>query len=338
MEIISVDQLSRMTGAAANENMRSVAVALNAFGERLGLDRPWRLAHYLAQLMHESGSFRYDREIASGEAYEGRKDLGNTEPGDGVRFKGRTGLQLTGRANYRQFTAWARKTFPRVNVPDFEANPDLVNTDPWEGLAPLFYWSTRKLNKLADENDLEQITKKVNGGTNGLPDRIRKYVRAALVLNGYGPVDVLAFQTWAQQQGLLPQDKPGEPSQRDGDAGPKTRAAMHMALVRKAQPALPPLTIDGTAVEVIKPSPVVSEVEVEKEVQVAVVPESATKRGIPWLVGGLGFLTAPLTWFFDLDRGSQIILGTVVGVLFVLLLLRGELIIRRIKTLVAEIG
>jgi putative chitinase len=322
---VTVDQLSLMAGVAPNDNMRSVAVSLDQFGAKLGLDLPHRLAHYLPQLLHENGNFKYDQEIASGAAYEGRKDLGNTQPGDGTRFKGRTGIQITGRSNYRQFTAWCRKM--GFNPPDFEDNPELVNTDPWEGLAPLWYWSTRKLNALADDNDIEQITKKINGGLNGYADRIKKYVRVALVLNGYGPKDVLAFQTWAQLKGLLP---PGA-QQLDGDPGPKTRAALHMALakimptVRRSDPA-----------PVVKAAPVVTETEVEKEVPV--VAEGSTKRGVPWLVGGLGILSAPFTWFFDLDRSAQIMVGTGVALLFVILLWRGELIIKRIKTLAAQIG
>jgi putative chitinase len=336
MNIITVDQLALMAGVAPNANMRSVAVSLNQFGPRLGIT-VWRLAHYLAQLMHESGAFRYDEEIASGRAYEGRKDLGNTEPGDGERFKGRTGIQLTGRANYRQFYRWAKKMFPDVAVPDFEAHPELVNTDPWEGLAPLFYLTTRKLNALADENDLEQITKKVNGALKGLEDRITRYIRVALVLNGYGPKDVLAFQTWAQQQGFLPQDKPGEPTQRDGDPGPKTRGALHMALVKKGE-ALDGPIIDGIATEVLKPSPVTTEVEVEKEVAVAVVPAGSTKRGVPWLLGSVPILGGVFTWFFDLDRVAQITIGSGTALFVLLLLFRGELIIRRIKSLVAEVN
>ncbi len=83
---------------------------------------------------------------------------------------GRTGMQLTGKANYQAFYDWCVER--GFNSPDFVANPDLVNTDPWEGLVPLWYWDSRNLNRYADQGDIETITKKVNGGMNGFDDRV----------------------------------------------------------------------------------------------------------------------------------------------------------------------
>ncbi len=82
------------------------------------LDNSLRLIHFLAQLAHETGNFRYMEEIASGAAYEGRKDLGNTQAGDGKRFKGRGPIQLTGRANHRKYGQ-------QLGI-DFENNPEIV--------------------------------------------------------------------------------------------------------------------------------------------------------------------------------------------------------------------
>lgn len=122
-----------------------------------------RLAHFMAQLCHESGSFRYMEEIASGAAYEGRADLGNTEPGDGRRFKGRGPIQLTGRTNYR--------AFGRAIGIDLERHPEIAAV-PSIGLhVALEYWRSRGLNALADADDVLAITRKINGGTNGLADR-----------------------------------------------------------------------------------------------------------------------------------------------------------------------
>jgi putative chitinase len=132
-----------------------------------------RQAHFLAQLGHESMSFVYAEEIASGAAYEGRASLGNTEPGDGMRFKGRGLIQLTGRANY---TAYGRAIGRNLTDGD---NPKLVATDPALAVdAACWFWSMRNLNPLADGDDLTAITRRVNGGLNGLEQR-RAYLRRA---------------------------------------------------------------------------------------------------------------------------------------------------------------
>ena len=211
-----------------------------------GLNRPHRLAMYLGQLAHESGGWVYDREVwgdtAAQKRYEGRKDLGNTQPGDGYRYRGRGPIQITGRANTTDFRDWARKLDPAA--PDFVANPDLINTDPWEGLGPIWYWDTRQLNRYADQGDFLTVTKRINGGTSGLADRETRYTRAALVLLGYGPGDVRKFQTAA---GL----------QADGIDGPKTRAALHHALLAQPlasfgdAPAAPEKTAAGLAAAIL---------------------------------------------------------------------------------------
>ena len=221
---LTAEHLSAIAGAGVNDNMRSTVAGLAKAGVGAGLEKPHRLAHYLGQLAHESGGWRYDREIwgptAAQKRYEGRADLGNTQPGDGSRFRGRGPVQITGRANYRSFTAWARRMDPKA--PDFEVTPDAVNTDPWEGLGPIWYWSSgnptrSSLNSYADANDLTTITRRINGGTNGLADRQAKYVRAALVLAGYGATEIRRFQLEAGLTG-------------DGIAGPRTLAALHQWL------------------------------------------------------------------------------------------------------------
>lgn len=127
------------------------------------LDTGLRLAHFMGQCAHESGGFRYMEEIASGAAYEGRADLGNTQPGDGKRYKGRGPIQLTGRANYRAFGR-------EVGI-DFEAHPEIVAFPSIGLMAAVRYWNSRGLNAKADADDLLGITKAINGGTNGLEDR-----------------------------------------------------------------------------------------------------------------------------------------------------------------------
>ena len=135
------------------------------------INTPLRQAHFLAQVGHESGQLRYTEEIASGAAYEGRKDLGNTQPGDGVRFKGRGLIQLTGRANYTAFAQACGQ--------DVVANPELVAQKPALAVdAAVWFWGEHGLNALADKDDVLGITKCINGGTNGLADREALLARA----------------------------------------------------------------------------------------------------------------------------------------------------------------
>lgn len=225
MKITAAQLRAIALGTPKAGNIPSVIVALDRFGGTCGLDRAHRLAHYIAQLAHESAGFRYDRELwgptAAQRRYEGRKDLGNTQKGDGKKFAGRTAIQITGRYNFRQFSAWAKRLDPAA--PDFEADPDLINTDPWEGLSPIWYWHVgnptgKSLNVYADRNDAEMVTRRINGGLNGYADRLKYYTRAALVLLGYSVTDVKKFQRAA---GLVV----------DGIAGPATRGALFDRLI-----------------------------------------------------------------------------------------------------------
>ncbi|EFF82090.1 glycoside hydrolase family 19 protein [Acinetobacter haemolyticus] len=141
---------------SANVHMRTYKI----------LENEQRLAHFIAQLAHESGNFRYMEEIASGAAYEGRKDLGNMEKGDGARYKGRGPIQLTGRANYRKYG--------RALGIDFESNPQIVALPSIGMLVACKYWADNGLNELADKDDINLITLRINGGYNGLADRKAK--------------------------------------------------------------------------------------------------------------------------------------------------------------------
>lgn len=156
---------------AGPERAAELAVCANVYFPAYGLmEKPRRLAHFMAQVVHESGSFRYMEEIASGQAYEGRADLGNVQPGDGKRYKGRGPIQITGRANYR--------TFGRAIGIDIENHPEIAAI-PSIGLhLALEYWKAKGLNALADADDVLTITKRINGGTNGLADREAHLVKA----------------------------------------------------------------------------------------------------------------------------------------------------------------
>jgi predicted chitinase len=134
-----------------------------------------REAAFLAQLAHESAELRYMEEIASGAAYEGRKDLGNTQPGDGKRYKGRGPIQLTGRANYSKYGQLLGLDL--VNEPTVAATKEVGFRIAGQ------YWKLNGLNELADQQKFKTITKRINGGYNGLDDRIKYYDRAKKVLN-----------------------------------------------------------------------------------------------------------------------------------------------------------
>lgn len=146
--------------AIAAEFGIAAAIHFPAYGVLISTQR---LAHFLAQLAHESDSFHAMEEYASGRAYEGRADLGNTQPGDGVRFKGRGPIQCTGRANYRRYG--------RAIGIDLERHPEIAAI-PSIGLhIALEYWKDRGLNALADADDIMAITRKINGGLNGFAER-----------------------------------------------------------------------------------------------------------------------------------------------------------------------
>lgn len=129
-----------------------------------------RIAHFLGQTCHESAGFRTTEEFATGDAYEGRRDLGNTQKGDGRRYKGRGLLQLTGRANYREYG--------KLLKVDLENNPDRAAEPVLSLRIACEYWKSRKINAACDRDDLITVTRLINGGTNGLEDRRDKTSRA----------------------------------------------------------------------------------------------------------------------------------------------------------------
>jgi predicted chitinase len=135
-----------------------------------GIDTPQRMRHFLAQMGHESGNFKYLKELGSPgyfNKYEGRKSLGNTQPGDGARYKGRGIIQLTGRYNYKKYGD--KLGIDLVNNPELASNPDVALRIAAQ------YWKDKGLNKLADNDDLRGITKRINGGHNGLRHRQKLY-------------------------------------------------------------------------------------------------------------------------------------------------------------------
>lgn len=146
-----------------------------------------RKAAWVAQVGHESGCLRYTREIWGPTKqqlrYEGTtlaKRLGNTQPGDGLTYLGRGLIQITGRTNYRQCTERMAALVRGVDVPDFEESPGLMERQDWAALTAALYWTTRKLNRFADSGDFAELTRRINGGYNGLAHRQALYTAALL--------------------------------------------------------------------------------------------------------------------------------------------------------------
>jgi putative chitinase len=168
------------------ERAELVAGPLSAACAFYGIDTPDRLAIFLAQVGHESGGFRYATELwgptAAQRRYEGRADLGNTEPGDGERFKGHGYIQTTGRFNHARVRDRLRERFPHLGVPDFEAEPERLAEVQWACLSAADYWDDKGLNALADAGDFLLITRRINGGFNGLADRQARWERARRAL------------------------------------------------------------------------------------------------------------------------------------------------------------
>lgn len=160
--------------SAVSAFFRPLMAAMDEFG----ISTPARQAAFLAQIGHESGQLRYVREIATGEAYEGRKDLGNTQRGDGVRFKGRGLIQITGRANYLQCS---KALFGDDRLIQF---PELLEDPVYACRSAAWFWQSRGLNDFADDGmkGFGVITRRINGGVNGMADRLALYRKAQEVL------------------------------------------------------------------------------------------------------------------------------------------------------------
>ena len=145
--------------------------AIEAALREYDIDDGMRMAAFLAQIGHESAGLHYALEIwgptVAQHGYEGRADLGNTQPGDGFRYRGRGLIQVTGRANYA-------KASEALGL-DFVAQPELLEQPEYAARSAAWYWHAHGLNELADVGDFMTITRKINGGTNGYADRLRLY-------------------------------------------------------------------------------------------------------------------------------------------------------------------
>ncbi|MGO4416784.1 glycoside hydrolase family 19 protein [Cupriavidus sp. KB_39] len=163
---------------AAGRRADVFALPLVDAAQRFDISKPARLAGWLAQLAHESGQLLYTREIwgptPAQLRYEGRVDLGNTEPGDGKRFIGRGLIQITGRKNYLLCGLGLHL--------DLLAMPALLEQPIAAAASAGWYWQAHNLNRFADAGDFVGLTRAINGGTNGLADRQQFWARAKTAL------------------------------------------------------------------------------------------------------------------------------------------------------------
>lgn len=176
--MLTNETLKKIYPHSSEKNRHKFLPYLNQYMMEYNINTVERQAAFLAQIGHESAQLAYTEEIASGRIYEGRRDLGNIEKGDGMKYKGRGLLQITGRHNYLQLDNLIS------NLPmgtEFITNPELLREPLYATLTACWWWHNRKLNKLADtpsEENFKKITKIINGGYNGYQNRHKLWLLA----------------------------------------------------------------------------------------------------------------------------------------------------------------
>lgn len=174
---LTADQLARCCVCSVARALQWLPHLLDAMAD-YEINTPPRQAAFLAQIGHESGGLRYVKEIwgptPAQARYEGRADLGNTQPGDGFKYRGRGLIQVTGRTNYR--VCGAALLLP------LEEQPELLELLQYASRSAAWFWESHGLNALADAGEFERITRRINGGVNGLVDRMARLSIASEVL------------------------------------------------------------------------------------------------------------------------------------------------------------
>jgi len=184
---MTIEQLMACTGC---KNAASAAFWLHWLDDAMAayrIDSPPRKAMFLAQIGHESGGLRYSTELwgptPTQLRYEGRRDLGNTQPGDGKLFRGHGLIQTTGRSNHAAARDRLRARWPNRSVPDFEAHPELLASPEWSALSAADFWDAHGLNVYADKGDFDGASDVINrghktareGDANGYASRLALY-------------------------------------------------------------------------------------------------------------------------------------------------------------------
>jgi len=171
-ELITADRFYAIAPQTSLGVLAPLVAPLNIALAKYEINTPLRICHFLAQMYHESDGFNASEEYASGDDYDDRTDLGNTPQidGDGRLYKGRSFIQITGKYNYQDLSDY-------LGI-DFVSNPEWLALPEYAWLGAGWFWDTRNLNNLADQDDIYNITLRINGGTNGYQDRLDALCRA----------------------------------------------------------------------------------------------------------------------------------------------------------------
>ncbi len=171
----TLDSLRKLSPNGKASVINAIAPFIDKYAGQYEVNTDLRKKHFLSQAAHETDGFNTLREYASGAAYEGRIDLGNTQPGEGKKFRGRGIFQTTGRNNYERASM---KIFGDKRL---LTNPELLEQPEYAVKSAFIFWNDKKLNTLADQGDtpaiIKAITKKINGGYNGLQERMDYFAR-----------------------------------------------------------------------------------------------------------------------------------------------------------------
>lgn len=178
---MDANTLAACTGSSASRAAAWLSPITSAM-DMYQINTPKRQAAFLAQIGHESGGMNWTHELwgptDAQKSYEPPSSkatqLGNTQPGDGLRFRGRGLLQITGRANY--------DAVGRALCLDCTSNPDLLSDPNWASQSAAWWWQQHGLNELADAGDFQSITRRINGGLNGYDDRLRLWAASKQAL------------------------------------------------------------------------------------------------------------------------------------------------------------
>ena len=174
--MITIEQLKYICPAVSLKNLMIYQPILNEQMQLFDVNTNIRIQHFIAQIAHESGQFIYVKELDSGKEYEFRKYLGNVNAGDGVKFKGRGLLQITGRSNYSKLSTYLFGNDILLSKPELLEIPENAVK------ASLWFWKTKNLNLFADADNLTRITRVINGGLNGFDSRQAFLLRAKKVI------------------------------------------------------------------------------------------------------------------------------------------------------------